>query len=481
MKAFLKRVFVPPETPDIEVYQDTLIGFVWVMSIVGGIAWMRLIALDTYVRGVPLLSTLVVGGLLIGGSQLAYRNRRNSFGLSWVLVVVTLIVAIGVEAWGSPHTPARYYYPVAILVSSLSMSGSGVFGGAALAILVHLFVSHVLGIAWNDADFMTGPLLLILMTSIASWFASRYLRTALESAETYYARTRDGLIEIREQRAELTRTVKALGDANTRLEKMATELIRARNAAQEADRLKSEFLAHMSHELRTPLNAILNFTAFVTDGLMGEVNEAQVDTLQKVTDSANHLLSLINDVLDISKIEAGLMTLFIEEVNVNDALRSSISITKGLLKNKPIELIADVEENLPRLNADKRRIRQIFLNLVSNAVKFTPQGSITITARYQADKNEIYVAVQDTGIGIAPEDQEMVFEPFKQAKTDLQNVVGTGLGLPLCRHFIQAHGGRIWLTSQLGVGSTFHVVLPVDNQHALQAAMAQSQTPLAVR
>jgi signal transduction histidine kinase len=170
---------------------------------------------------------------------------------------------------------------------------------------------------------------------------------------------------------------------------------------------------------------------------------------------------LINDVLDISKIEAGMMDLFIEEVDLNAILKGTLSTTKGLIKNEPIELIADLEESLPIIHGDKRRLRQVFLNLVSNAVKFTPEGMIVLGASQV--NGDIRIYVQDTGVGIPPEDQDTVFEAFRQAKHDLHYVVGTGLGLPICKHFIEAHGGDIWFDSEPGAGSVFHVTLPIEN------------------
>lgn len=234
----------------------------------------------------------------------------------------------------------------------------------------------------------------------------------------------------------------------------------SREAAEQANRVKSQFLANMSHELRTPLNAILNFTGFIADGVLGPVNSEQQDILQKVIGSSHHLLSLINDILDLTKIEVGMMDLFLEEVDMNAALNASISTAKGLVKDTSIELQIDVEENLPHIIGDKRRIRQIMLNLISNAVKFTPEGTVTITARREDDA--IYLAVADTGIGI-PEDQyEVIFETFRQAKHELPETPGTGLGLPIAKHFVEAHGGRIWFESQIGVGTTFHVLLPIQ-------------------
>lgn len=232
----------------------------------------------------------------------------------------------------------------------------------------------------------------------------------------------------------------------------------ARHDAEEANRVKSQFLANMSHELRTPLNAILNFTGFVADGDLGPVNEKQEDVLLRAVSSGEHLLNLINDILDMTKIEVGMMNLFIREVNINDVLKSAAAVATGLLKDKSAYLIEDIEEDLPTIQGDKRRLHQVFLNILSNANKFTPQGTITIKAQYIDAK--ILVSIIDTGIGIPADDQPFVFDRFKQAKHDL-DIGGTGLGMPITKHFVEAHDGKIWFESELGKGTTFFVELPV--------------------
>ena len=248
----------------------------------------------------------------------------------------------------------------------------------------------------------------------------------------------------------------------------------ARREAEIANETKSRFLANMSHELRTPLNAILNFSAFVADGVLGPINEEQSEVLNESIASGKHLLSLINDVLDITKIEAGMMELFIEEVDLNMVISSAVSVAKGLAKEKPVRLITAIEENLPSTYGDKRRLRQVFLNLISNAAKFTAAGEIEITA--QRWESGIEVRVRDTGIGIPVEEHHKVFESFKQARHDLAGVTGTGLGMPITKYFVDMHGGQIWFESQPGEGTTFYVRLP----HLTQAGAEQINQQFAV-
>ena len=237
------------------------------------------------------------------------------------------------------------------------------------------------------------------------------------------------------------------------------------------DAMKSQFLASMSHELRTPLNAILNFTEFVALGMMGEVNDRQRDALGKATESGRHLLSLINDVLDITKIESGMMQLFVEpNIDLYTELDAAKVAGLTLKHNKPIAYIEDIDPNLPNIVGDKRRIRQVLLNLVSNAVKFTDAGTITMSVKQRGD--EILFAVSDTGPGIAKEDQAQIFEPFVQTEQGIQHAGGTGLGLPISTRLVEAHGGRLWLESIVGEGSTFYFTLPIRSETLVQQISA---------
>lgn len=247
------------------------------------------------------------------------------------------------------------------------------------------------------------------------------------------------------------------------LEERALMEIAARERAERSDQVKSAFLAAMSHELRTPLNAIINFTKFVVKGVMGPVNERQVETLDKVADSGKHLLNLINDVLDISKIESDSLNLFIEDdVDIGQIVASAAATAESLLAGKPITVQCDVDPELPLIWGDKQRILQIMLNIVSNACKFTDEGTIKISA--YRDAHEIHLAVEDTGPGIAPEDYDTVFQTFKQTTTGLRQGSGTGLGMPISKSLTEAHGGRMWLKSEVGKGTTFFVVLPLKSE-----------------
>lgn len=247
------------------------------------------------------------------------------------------------------------------------------------------------------------------------------------------------------------------------LEDQLMETEESRLQAVRSDQVKSAFLASMSHELRTPLNAVINFTRFVIDGDTGPVNEEQVELLTQVVASAKHLLNLINDVLDMSKIEAGALNLFVEDdISLNSVVKSAANTGQSLLNGKPIRLETDIPDDLPLIVGDRQRILQILLNIVSNACKFTEEGNIKIRAYQEAD--EIIISVADTGPGIAPDNQAMVFEAFKQTQSGLRQGGGTGLGMPIARSLAEAHGGRLWLESEVEKGTTFYVALPVKSE-----------------
>lgn len=227
-----------------------------------------------------------------------------------------------------------------------------------------------------------------------------------------------------------------------------------------ASRLKSEFLANMSHELRTPLNAIIGFSECLRDGLLGPLDDGQADYVTEIFNSGQHLLSLINDILDLSKIEAGMMTLELQETDFYQIVASSLHVVKEQAFQKGLEIKFDGSPQLEPIFVDPRRVRQIIYNLLSNAVKFTDTGG-RVKVELKRVQDDLLLSVEDNGIGIAPEDQQRLFEPFVQLDSDLsRKYEGTGLGLGLVKRLVELHGGSIQLWSEVGKGSRFTVALP---------------------
>jgi signal transduction histidine kinase/HAMP domain-containing protein len=227
-----------------------------------------------------------------------------------------------------------------------------------------------------------------------------------------------------------------------------------------ANKHKSEFLANMSHELRTPLNAILGYTELILDNIYGEVSEKIQEVLGRLEKNGRHLLSLINDVLDLSKIEAGRLTLSLNEYSIGEVIRTAISSVEGLAAEKNLDLNVSIPENLANGKGDEQRIAQVLLNLLGNAIKFTETGTVGVEA--VVSDNRFVVSVSDTGPGIAEADQKKIFEEFHQADgSSTRQKGGTGLGLSISKKIIEMHGGRIWVESNLGKGSTFRFTLPL--------------------
>ena len=263
---------------------------------------------------------------------------------------------------------------------------------------------------------------------------------------------------------DLTAIQQWVADLEKELAQTKRELVEAKTQLREADKLKSEFIATVSHELRTPLNSILGFAKLLLKQKIGPLNPIQQTDLSVIYDSAQHLLSLVNDILDLSKIEAGKIRLDAEWVSVEEIIVGVMASTYILIEDKPIELKEEIESNLPKVYVDRGRIRQVVINILSNAAKFTDAGSITMRVR-KITKNEqefVCFSIKDTGIGIAADDMDKVFEAFRQIDSSVaRRAEGTGLGMPISYRLVSLHGGELWFESQVGQGSAFSFTIPL--------------------
>jgi signal transduction histidine kinase len=249
------------------------------------------------------------------------------------------------------------------------------------------------------------------------------------------------------------------GSLEQQVAQRTRELGEAFTQLESASQHKSEFLANMSHELRTPLNAIIGFSEVLLERMFGEINAKQKEYLQDILSSGRHLLSLINDILDISKVEAGRMELEPGPIDLRFVLQNTVSLIRERATRLGISVAMELDQSVGAIEADERRVKQILFNLLSNALKFTPAGGrVTLTAARIDDA--VQISVRDTGIGIRGEDQDRIFEEFQQAGPG-KAVEGTGLGLALAKRFVEMHGGRIWLESVVGSGSAFMFTLPL--------------------
>lgn len=414
-----------------------------------------------------LIQTLVTGQNLVTPSSAAivlflgvyFLNRRGSYRIAAYLFVLSVAVGpypgvmLALTEGGDMLSVA--IQSSAIVLASILLPTRRDVG---LITLVIAFSLLSMLIAVPEATFaqLISPLSVVGQFAVLTILFDVY-RTNVEN---------DRRAELLEANQALKASEEALQKFNDELEQLVaartTELEQAKEEAEQANHVKSAFLASMSHELRTPLNAIINFTRFVVKGAQGPINEEQEETLNEVINSSRHLLSLINDVLDMSKIESGSLTLFIEEnVDVRPLLETVVSTGKSLIGSKPVTLETEFDADLPLIRADRQRVLQILLNVMSNACKFTEAGQITLSAYH--NNRSMTFAITDSGPGIKQEDQPAVFEAFKQTETGLRQGGGTGLGLPISRSLAEAHSGKLWFESTVGEGTTFYLSLPIKS------------------
>jgi signal transduction histidine kinase len=321
----------------------------------------------------------------------------------------------------------------------------------------------------KEPDFMPNPLLPETRSEVAiPLFISDTVLGVLDVQDNRPNRFTQGDLDVFSTLAGQIAT--ALQNAS-----LFEEIQRTSQRLREVDRLKSEFLANMSHELRTPLNSIIGYTEIMLMGIDSQLEPETLEDVQAIYDNGQHLLRLINDVLDLAKIEAGRLELVFEDLNVRPLVEEACSGTAGLLVNKPIDLAIEVEDDLPTLQGDRVRLNQVLYNLLSNAAKFTEEGQIAVRAYVDHDDGQnadwMCLEVEDTGAGISARDLDEIFERFHQVDgSNARKAEGTGLGLAITRHLVQMHGGTIGVRSQLGEGSTFTVRLPLQRSNTIATA-----------
>jgi signal transduction histidine kinase len=293
--------------------------------------------------------------------------------------------------------------------------------------------------------------LALLLGFVLSWSVIGPIQRIDSRLATIAAGDFSGHVDV-ENRDELGALAANVNRTNDELRRLYAEL-------ETASQHKSDFLANMSHELRTPLNAIIGFSQVLREGMVGTVNEKQAEYLDDMLSSANHLLALINDVLDLSKVEAGQFELEKHLFSLREALERGVVVVRERASDDGVSVALDADPDADVVEGDERRIQQVIFNLLSNAVKFTPAGGAVDVTSARVN-GEVRVSVTDTGPGVALEDQERIFEQFQQAESGLELREGTGLGLALSKRLVELHGGRLWLESELGKGSTFVFTLP---------------------
>ncbi len=455
------------DSEDVDVFRrDIVLSMAVIMGLIG---WLALWAsLHFHQAGYFLVTVFLLGGAL-GSVKLSSIHRRGAL----VCLILTLMGAIVSWKLFFPDSPAQYFFPLVVIVSGLLELNWSVFLVAALAGLTAAGVARLQGGGWMDYSESLVPNFLIFLTAFVIWLSARQLIAALGWMRATYLQARALLEQLRDERASQARTLKQLEDAYQRIEKMNYALIEACSAAEEARRLKTEFAANISHELRTPLNIIIGFSetmANAPETYAGAVwSPVLRGDIEQIYQSSRHLLSLIDDILDLTAMDMRRLGMTVEETAIEQVIAESVAMMEDLFRAKRLYLRVEAAPDLPKVRIDATRIRQVLINLLTNASRFTTTGGVTITA--QINRRSVQVAVADTGIGIAPEDTAKVFDEFGQVDSSIRRKhEGSGLGVPLSKRLVELHNGRMWLESQPGRGSTFYFTLPVggDRQSGLE-------------
>jgi signal transduction histidine kinase/DNA-binding response OmpR family regulator len=371
-----------------------------------------------------------------------------------------LFVTFGVWATGGIASPWYIWY---IAASTAAAIAGGRTAGY-MTVVAHDVLYVVMLVALGQATFFNDVFLLAVTRMLFITGASYFVVTSVANLQEKRLRIRKLEDEKSQQIEELTRLSEELAAKTTQLEE-------ANRRSQEADRLKSQFLANMSHELRTPMNSIIGFSEILVDRLESRIDPKHLSFLHHILASGQHLLSIINDILDLSKIEAGKMEIYPEFFSIAPVVESVCHLMRGMTKASP-RFITDVPADLPQIETDMAKFKQVLFNLLSNAVKFSPADQpITIRARFLGSEDhdgEIVVSVEDRGIGIDAKNHGVIFEEFRQVDASVKREFGgTGLGLALVRKFVELQGGNVRVESAAGSGSTFSFTLPVRSRAAV--------------
>src|SRR5258708_5824874 len=413
------------------------------------------------------LPSWIGGAALVIGVAIGYRLRLSPTHLATYTLSLSMLLAATCAALTFHVPEIIYLFTLPILFGSVLVSQGGVILMAALAILI------VLGLEFSDASRTTSQALIavgvIAGISVTSLFSVRNLHTTLAWFESAYESAYRNEQVARDHEAELRRALKSLDDMAHRLERMNYTLTVQRNQAEEARRLKQQFAQTISHELRTPLNIITAFTDLMAqspDYYGSSLPAAYMRDLSIIHRNAKHLQTLVNDVLDLSRIEAAQMVMVPEETDPMALVQEAVQTVRSLVEMRGLRLTVQIADGLPKLWLDATRIRQVLFNLLNNAARFTEVGGITVRAECREDC--AIFSVQDTGPGIAVQDIDRLFLEFHQlnAGTRRQHN-GAGLGLAISRRVVELHNGHICVESELGNGSAFFFRLPICPQRTV--------------
>lgn len=381
------------------------------------------------------------------------KQGRQSLGTTVFLCAQFFILSLLLIQEWNPGGILPYLFGILIVASTMLHRAESGFASwlFSTALLVGIAIAKE-GSSYQSILLVLGPILINLGLASVAYLSAMEWQYAVETVSDLH-------INAQRRRDELYQTQEEVKWANAQLETTNTQLDTARQTAVEERDIRTRFMNHVSHELRTPLNSIVNFAHIVRLGGRGPVSVEQIDYLERIEKSGWHLLSVLNDLLDMAQIQAGEFNLHFEVCELEAICEEAMTSTRGLLLDAPIELIRDYPEEWPSVYIDRMRIKQALINLLGNAVKYTEEGTITLRVRPLNDT--VQLIIEDTGIGIPADHFETIFLEFRQVnESDARRRVGTGLGLPITKHLIERHHGTISVDSEVGKGSSFILTLP---------------------
>jgi signal transduction histidine kinase len=390
--------------------------------------------------------------------RLIQRERQRLAGTIFVAVHLLLISLIMEQMWqpGDSGSALPYLFSIFVVLSAMLIDVTASFLTWFVASLLILITAGTVSgnLSWSVLQAIAPPIFINFGLALSSFLAAIDWKMAVESVSELQRRAMERRDELFQMKEEMSLT-------NAKLKYLNEELDTARLAAENERDMRTRFMNNVSHELRTPLNAIVNFAYILAQGGRGTVTAEQVDYLHRMEKSGHHLLNVLNDLLDMARIESGEFKLHLETADLADICEEAVASTRGLILDKPeVELVRDFPAEWPLVQVDKMRLKQALINLLGNAAKYTDQGHIAL--RVRANGEHLHLIVEDTGLGIAPENHQLIFQEFRQVEDKAaRRRTGTGLGLPITRHLIERHGGQIIIDSDLGRGSTFTILLPL--------------------
>jgi len=461
-----ERIAISEENLNAEI-QDlrrSLLPILWPAILAIGLAWFVYVLTRPWsleMLGINLAPAL---GLALA-SYLATKVYEKHYKIAcWALLIG--LTSFVILLTGVHPTSSIMAFGVLAIIASEALLGTGEAFLVMLLTWGAASAARPFGLSGQVMDWMgtLDILLLYALTLGATWLARRSLRTAVEWMLSSWHQARNALLEVQQRRGELYRVVRALEEATYRMERMNNELLIAQREAEEARALKARFAATVSHEIRSPLNLILGFSRMMAlfperyDEPLPKSYHEDVDTIYR---NSQHLLALIDDILDLSQIEAQRLPLVKDRIELEEeVVKKTVAIVQPLAARKGLVLRQELAGGLPFVVADPVRLRQALLNLLTNAVRFTERGSITVRTAQQDGK--LLVSVQDTGPGIEAKELPKLFREFRQVHlTQTREQGGSGLGLSISKHLVELHGGEIWAESKVGVGTTVSFTVPL--------------------